>query len=160
MKRTLILFAFLLFSAWASAQTQQGYVKSLGRPNKAGEPLSGVSVRVKGNHNEVLSRSDGTFEMLMDGKKNGEAYALQSVQKAGYELNENDLIGRQFAFSDKVRLEIVMVSSAVLQAEKRRIEDNAYRTAERNYKAKATQIEQQLQDSTISIQPRLNQVYL
>lgn len=152
MKKHILLLIALLSSSWAFAQTQQGYVKTLGRPDKAGEPLNGVSVRVKGSHNEVLSGSDGTFEMRMDGKKNGEAYALQSVQKVGFELNEYDVIGRQFAFSDKVRLEIVMVSSSVLQAEKRRIEDNAYRTAERNYKAKASQIEQQLQDSTISIQ--------
>ena len=81
------LLAIMCFFYYGSlAQTQQGYVKTLGRPNKKGEALSGVSVRVKGEHNAALSKSDGTFSMLMTGKKNGDAYSLQQVQKTDYEL--------------------------------------------------------------------------
>ena len=72
-----------------NAQTQEGYVKTLGRPNQNGMPLSGVSVRVKGKHNPVLSKEDGTFAMLNIASKNGEAFSLQEVVKKGYELNEN-----------------------------------------------------------------------
>jgi hypothetical protein len=38
------------------------------------------------------------FSMIMTGKKEGDAYALQQVQKQGYELNEHGIIGRQYAF--------------------------------------------------------------
>ena len=133
-----------------SAQTQQGYVKTLGRSDKKGVALSGVSVRVKGEHNPVLSKNNGTFALLMKGKKNGDAYSLQQVQKQGYELNEMDIIGRQYAFSDNVPLTIVMVSSTQLQADKQRIENNAYKVAERNYKAQLAMLERQLNESKIT----------
>ena len=147
-----ILGLLLLVTQSFYAQTQSGYVKTLGRPEKKGEALSGVTIRVKGEHNSILSQADGTFSMTLPGLKNGDAYTLQTVQKYGYELNETDIVGRQFAFSDKVPLTIVMVSTAQLQADKQRIENNAYKTAEKNYKAKAAQIEKQLQDSVISLQ--------
>ena len=154
MKKTFILFVTLILSVWATtqAQTQQGYVKTLGRPEKAGQPLGGVTIRVKGEHNAVYSQDDGTFSILMTDKKNGDAYTLQQVQKNDYELNETDIIGRQFAFSGKVPLTIVMVSSSVLRAEKQRIEDNANRTAVKNYKAKEEALKKQLQENAITEQ--------
>ena len=62
------------------AQTQQGYVKTLGRPEKKGEALGGVTIRVKGEHNPVVSDHDGTFSLLLADKKNGDAYSLQQVK--------------------------------------------------------------------------------
>lgn len=153
--RKLIFITLLLLSTAVQtllAQTQQGYVKTLGRPEKKGEALSGVSIRVKGGHNPVLSDTDGTFSLLLPGLKNGDAYALQQVQKTGYELNEIGLIGQQYAFSDKVPLEIVMVSSLQLQADKQRIENNAYKVAEKNYNAKVKQLETQIENNLISIE--------
>ena len=125
MKRLIQLTVALLLGLTASAQTQQGYIRTLGRPEQKGEALGGVSIRVKGEHNAIVSLDDGSFSLPLPGKKNGDPYSLQQVQKKGYELNENDIIGRRLAFSDKVLLEIVMVSSAQLQADKQRIEDNA-----------------------------------
>ena len=133
-----------------TAQTQQGYVKTIGKPGKKGVALSGVTVRVKGEHNAVVSKADGKFSMTMPGKKNGQPYTLQQVQKAGYELNEKGVVGRQYAFSSTVPLTIVMVSTAQLQADKQRIENNAYKTAEKNYKAKMAKLEKQLQEKSIS----------
>ena len=118
----------------SQAQTQQGYVKTLGRSNQKGVALSGVSIRVKGEHNAVLSDAKGFFSMMMAGKKEGDVYALQQVQKQGYQLNDENLIGRKYAFSSKVPLTIVMISTKQLQADKQRIENNAYKTAEKNYK--------------------------
>lgn len=152
LKRFFILFMQITSFVVAFAQTQQGYVKTLGRPDKKGEALSGVSVRVKGGHNAVLSKTDGTFSVLMSGKKNGDAYSLQQVQKSGYELNEQGVIGRQYAFSDRIPLTIVMVSTAQLQADKLRIENNAYQMAERNYKARLAQLEEQKDDKAITIE--------
>ena len=148
--KLLILTTFLMVCVILSAQIQEGYVKTLGRPNQKGEPLSGVSVRVKGEHNPVLSKEDGTLTLLLTGKKNGDAYTLQEVQKKDYELNESGVIGRQYAFSDKVPLTIVMVSSAQLQADKLRIENDAFRVAEKNYKSKLELLEKQKAESAIT----------
>ena len=151
--RYLLLCAIsLLVVLTAAAQTQQGYVKTLGRPQQAGVALSGVSVRVKGAHNAVLSKSDGTFSVLLTGKKPGDAYTLQQVQKKDYELNERAVIGRQYAYSDKVPLTIVMVSTAQLQADKQRIENKAYQVAERNYKKQLALIEKQKAENSITIE--------
>lgn len=147
---SLIILLGVVFCLSAFGQTQQGCVKTLGRPDKKGEPLSGVSVRVKGEHNPVLSKEDGTLTLLLTGKKNGDAYTLQEVQKKGYELNEIGVIGRQYAFSERVPLTIVMVSSAQLQADKQHIENNAYKVAEKNYKAKLDLLERQKEENAIS----------
>lgn len=94
-----LCFSLLFFTTLSlQAQTQQGYVKTLGRPNQKGVALSGVSIRFRGEHNAVLSDVKVFFSMIMTGKKKGDAYALQQVQKQGYELNEHGIIGRQYAF--------------------------------------------------------------
>ena len=52
------IYTLLIISSLAVgclAQTQKGFVKTLGRPNQKGVALSGVTVRVKGAHNAVLS---------------------------------------------------------------------------------------------------------
>ena len=92
-KRSLLALLWLSVCFVLSAQTQQGYVKTLGRPNQKGVALSGVSVLVKGGHNAVLSGQDGTFGMPMPGKKQGDSYALQQVQKQGYELKDKNAQG-------------------------------------------------------------------
>ena len=150
MKKLFLTILLCLATLTLGAQTQQGYVKSIGKPGKKGQALSGVTVRVTGEHNAAISGSDGTFSMPMPGKKNGQPYTLQQVQKTGYELNEKTVIGRQYAFSSTVPLTIVMVSTAQLQADKQRIENNAYKAAEKNYMAKMEQLEQQLQEKSIS----------
>ena len=148
--RFVIWVAVLMVCAKLNAQTQNGFVKTLGRPNQKGKALNGVLIRAIGEHNPVLSKDDGTFSILMVGKQKGDAYSLQEVQKKGYELNENGVIGRQFAFSDKVPLTIVMVSSLLLQEDKQRIENNAFKVAEKNYKAKLDLLEQQKAESAIT----------
>lgn len=150
MKKSLLLASLLLLSILATAQTQKGFVKTLGRPEKKGEALSGVTIRVKGQHNPVISQDDGTFSISMDDKKNGDPYSLQQVQKKGYELNESGLIGRQQTFSSKVPLTIVMASTAQLSADKERIEEQAQKTASKNYEERIAQLEQQLADNEIS----------
>lgn len=152
MKRLqLIAVAIMLgMSLTALGQTQKGYVKTLGRPNQKGMALSGVTIRVSGVHNAVLSGNDGTFSMSMTGKKNGEPYALQQVQKSGYELNDNTTIGRQYAFSIKVPLTIVMVSKQQLQDDKLRIENTAYKKAEKKYRQMSALLEKQKEQNEIT----------
>lgn len=134
----------------AMAQVQNGYVKSLGRPGAKGAALQGVTIRVRGVHNAVVSAPAGTFAIAMTGKKAGDAYALQSVRKAGYELVEQGMIGRNYAFSPSVTMQIVMVNSTQMQADKQRIENNAYKAAEKNYKGKMAALQKQLNDKKIT----------
>ena len=152
MKKTLLILANLTLGILlpAQAQTQQGYVKTLGRPGNKGKALSGVTIRVKGQHNPVLSNADGTFSLTMDNMKNGDPYSLQQVQKKGYEVNEASLIGRQQPFSNKVPLQIVMVSSGQLNADKARIEEKAQQVASKNYAEKIAQLKQELANNKIS----------
>ena len=152
-KLKLMVSLLLAGMTWTiHAQTQQGYVKTIGRPNQKGIALSGVTVRVRGSHNAVLSNAQGGFEMMMPGKKEGDAYAIQQVQKQGYELNDKNIIGRSYAFSSKVPLTIVMVSTRQLQTDRQRIEDNAYKTAEKNYKTKMALLEKRQQANQITIE--------
>ena len=149
-KTTTLLLLLTLLWQCLPAQTQQGHVRTLGRPDKKSKALKGVTIRVKGEHNPVISDSVGSFSLMLPGLKNGDAYTLQQVQKSGYELNETSLIGQQQAFSTKVPLEIVMVSLKQLQADKQRIENNAYKVAEKNYNAKLKQLEEQISNHSIS----------
>ena len=55
-------------------------------------------------------------------------------------------------FSDKVPLTIVMVSTKQVQADKQRIENNAYKTAEKNYKTQMALLEKQQQANQITIE--------
>ena len=153
MKALRIIMAIILanYCFTLLSQNQQGFVKTLGRPNQKGQALSGVSVRAKGAHNAVLSKTDGTFVMPMNGKKEGDSYSLQQVQKTGYELNDINMIGRPYAFSASIPLTIVMVSSHQLQIDKQRIEDRAFIVAEKNYKNKQALLEQQKNKNEISI---------
>ena len=100
-----IVTLLMLLSLPTVAQVQNGYVKSLGRPNAKGAALQGVTIRVKGVHNAVVTAQTGKFSISMTGKKAGDAYALQSVRKTGYELVEAGMIGRNYAFSPSVTMQ-------------------------------------------------------
>lgn len=151
MKKIASIIIAVLMPILAIAQTQQGYVKTLGRPGKPGVPLSGVTVRFKGSVNAVVTTNDGIFRINMPGKKNGDAISLSSVRKNGYELRDAGMIGRNLVFSTKTNIEIVLVSKQQLAADKKRIEDNAYRVANNNYKKKLNKLESQLEQKEISI---------
>ena len=157
-RRELVLIIVICSVSIICAQTQQGRVKTLGRPNKPGVALGDVSIRAVGGHNAVKSNAQGTFSIDMTGKKQGDAYSLQKVKKKGYELNDNGVIGRRYAFSSTVSLSIVMVSSSQLQADKQRMEDNAYKVGEKNYKEKIALLEKQQKSNQITIDQYRQQI--
>ncbi len=144
------LLVCLMMAFGASAQTQQGYVKTLGRPNKPGVPLANATIRMQGVVNSVLSGKDGRFSILMPDKKKGDEIILLSVRKQGYELVDHSLIGRRQVFSPLVPIEIVMVNSDELAANKQRIERIAYQKAEENYQAKLKLLDQQVKEQEIT----------
>ena len=144
MKRKITFILCIWIALCSLAQTQQGLVKTIGRPGKPGTPLSNVTIRWRGEVNSVVSGADGSFSVIMTGKKNGDPIILQSVSKKGYELQDKSIIGRQQVFSSTVPIVITMVSNEQLQADKQRIEQNAYHKAELNYKKKLAQLQEQV----------------
>ena len=150
MKRVLFLFTFLLLTIWALAQTQQGYIKTIGRPDKPGKMLSNVTVQAKGMFNAVTTDTAGYFSIVVPGKQEGDPIVFLRVQKNGYELKDKDLIGRQLVCSSTVPIVIQMVDLQQLDADKRRIEANAYRVAEENYQKKRQELQTQLDSTRIS----------
>ena len=150
LRTILSLAAFLLVCSVAQSQVQLGYVKTIGRPGKPGKPLANATVRLRGGVNTVLSGKDGSFSVTMPNKKDGDVIALTSVQKKGYVLTEQDLIGRPMSFSSRVPIQITMVSIKQLEADRQRIEKNAYKVAERNYKKKLDECQKQLKKNKIT----------
>jgi len=118
MHRNYLYLLFLLVCTNLFAQTQQGYVRTIGRSGKPGQPVSGVMIKVDGPYNMAISAADGKFAILMDGKKNGEAYRFASIKKSNYELLDNAMIGRSLGFSTTVPVDIVLVNLAQKEAEK------------------------------------------
>ena len=149
MKKYCFLSLFLIFVLAASAQRQQGFVETQGLANKPGEPLAGVTIRWRGAMNAVLSGQDGKFSVSFVDKNNGDAISLLSVSKKDYELLNPDMLKESLVFSTTVPIEIVMVDSKVLEANKRRISNNAYRKAEETYQNKKKILEQQLAEHII-----------
>lgn len=161
MKRALFFFLIqLIYVSLVYGQTQQGFVKTIGRPNKPGVALSGVTIRMRGAINAVLSSQTGEFHLSVPSKKDGDAIVLQSIQKNGYELKDKELLGRQLVFSSRVPLEILMVDQKQLAADKKRIEDNAYRVAESNYQKKLKEIETQKKNNEITVEYYQNELQM
>lgn len=113
-----LTYLVLFSSLSAAAITQQGFVRTISRPRHPGERLEGVLIRVRGNHNAVLSEQSGDFSLLLANVQNGDPYVLSAVMKSGYQLAEEELIGRQQSGSDRVPLEVTMVSLTQLQEDK------------------------------------------
>lgn len=152
MRRFCFLLLMCCLTAVTWAQMQQGFVKTIGRPNKPGVALSGVTIRMRGALNAVVSSQTGEFRFSMPNKKDGDPISLLSIQKNGYELKDKELLGRQLVFSSRVPIEILMVDQKQLAADKKRIEDNAYRVAESNYQKKLKEIQAQKQKNEITIE--------
>lgn len=138
----IVVFMVMWVAAWAI--TQPGYVRTISRPNHDSERLDGVLIRVRGNHNPILSTETGDFSILMQDLRTGDPYALSAVMKSGYQLVEQDMIGRNQAGSERVPLIVSMVSTAQLQAERNAIANKARAEVEKRYMEQMAQLEQQL----------------
>jgi len=149
MRKILLLF-YIALAATMQAQTQNGFIRTASRPDKPGERLQGVIVRIRGNHNPVMTAADGTFQILLPGTAAGEGFVLAGVNKAGYELREPELIGRTQPFSATVPLEIVMLSRQQLLQDKMRIEQKARENIERFYEQRLTELNEQLAAARLS----------
>ena len=86
MKRTLsVFFAILLSGITASAQIQNGYVRSQGTSyNRTGSPLKGARVFVKGLNGAKVTATNGTFNINLGGGKT--QFSISTVTLKGYTL--------------------------------------------------------------------------
>ena len=86
MKKTLsVLFALLMSCITASAQIQNGYVRSQGTSyNRTGSPLKGARVFVKGLNGAKVTAPNGTFNFNLGGGKT--QFSISSVTLKGYTL--------------------------------------------------------------------------
>ena len=149
-KRIICLSVALCIVLTGFAQTQEGYVKTIGRPGKPGVAVPQAVVRVQGSPNAVLSDGNGHFQLKMPTKKEGDELIVLSVQKKGDELRDKEASGRKKVFSTHVPIYILMVDSKQLAADKQRIEKKAYQVAEKSYKKKLSELEAQLNNKTLS----------
>lgn len=93
MKRILVALFFAAMSLSSFSQVQRGLVKTNGKPNRTGVPLSGVVVKANGC-SASLSDDEGKFKIAMPGKKEGEAFVLTRVSRNGYEMIDRNAVGR------------------------------------------------------------------
>ena len=100
--------------------------------------------------NALVSDANGGFKIQASGKKDGDALIINSVHKNGFELKDKEMVGRSLVFSSRVPIQLVMVSSSQYAADKKRIEDNAYKVAETNYKKKVAELEKQKKQKELS----------
>lgn len=158
MKKLLLFIFSISLGIAATAQTQQGIVKSIGRPGKPGKALNNVTIQAKGMINPVLSDTTGGFSISIPGKNDGDAIVFLRIKKNGFELKDKEMIGRQLVCSSRVPIIIQMVDLAQLEADKKRIEENAYRVAEENYQKKLAELERQQHENEISVEKYRNEL--
>lgn len=144
MRRIILILCALCACVNMHAVTQQGNVRTIARKGKAGAPVEGTVVRVKGSHNAVMSRENGDFTIPLANLQNGEPYAISSIIKAGYEPAEQELIGRRLPCSEQVPLVVLLVKSSELQAEKEAIAAKARENVEKYYEQRLALLDAEL----------------
>ena len=78
-RKRLWMMVTLLTTLIAGAQ-QQGIVRTLERPGKASEALSGVTIDVLEYPNAIVSKKGGQFSFAIPGKRQGDSYTVSRVQ--------------------------------------------------------------------------------
>ena len=149
-KISLIVLICFVVSLAAEAQTQQGYVRTLEKPNRPSQGIEGATINILEYPNALVTKKGGKFSFSLQGKKQGDAFKVSRIQKKGYTLVDKHITGRKYSYSASVPIEIVMVSDKQLAADTKLIEDKAYAKAKKNYDARIAELERQLAEKTIS----------
>lgn len=143
MKRISSLAFILTITVSVFGQVQPGKVRTIGRADKPGQPVSGVMIKSDGPSNMVLSGADGTFQLTFDGLKEGDAYRLTMIKKSSYRLLDAGMIGRPFGISSSVPVEICLVNEAQLAAEKAAIAEKLEAQITAKYMERIQELEAQ-----------------
>ena len=153
-KRTVFLLASIVVTFVMLAQTQQGYVKTIGRPNSPGTSLSGVTVRVSGNLNAVITNQQGVFSFPIKDLR----FKFSRVSKNGYELADHDFLHYDFGVSPNVPITVAMVSKEELQKERDIIEEQTRQKLTKRFEEQNAILEQKLERKDISEEEFKNQL--
>ena len=143
MKRTLsVFFALLLTVITASAQIQNGYVRSQGTSyNRTGSPLKGARVFVKGLNGAKVTATNGTFNINLGGGKT--QFSISTVTLKGYTL----LAPLPPAYNvGKATVEIVMQSREERIQNEARISKIIEERITKSYDAKTKELQKKIAD--------------
>lgn len=140
MKRTDCLILLIIISTIAFGQSQQGIVKTRGRLSAngtliPGTRLSGATVSIQ-NTNPLVSGNKGTFSFSVSSA----TYSITSVKKQGYQLCDNDIIGKGHNYS-KEPLVLAMETPENTTADRLAAEKKIRRTLQRQLQEKEDEIE-------------------
>ena len=141
MKRLFLIVCLFAISVSAVfAQTQQGYVKTRGRlaangTTIPGARLSGATITFKGNIT-VISGNNGVFTFAVPSK----TFCITNVQKNGYQLYDQDLLGKAHKYSANDLLVVMDTPDNVL-ADRLESEKKIRRTLRRQLQEKEDEIE-------------------
>lgn len=133
MKQITFIAAIILSTFASFAQTQKGYVLESSVTSTNRKLLQGVTLKMRGNTNAVVTDKKGAFTISASKQKDGGQFILTNIFKRGYELADPSLIGRPMAYSSKVPLQVVMLSSKVLNERKIEIENHIYNSTQTHY---------------------------
>ena len=151
MKKRLLLTLsiFVASSCLAFADGQTGYVRTIKRPGKKVEYLENVQITVKGITGSFKSKKKGKFELELRplNLKVGNAFALNSVFKSGYEIYDNNL---SKVYSPGVPIEIVLKDIAQEAADQRKFADNMYKGALAQRDRKIKDLDSRLEQGKIT----------
>lgn len=139
MKRFFLIVCLLVSISAVFAQTQHGYVKTRGRMNVngtvvPGTRLTGATITFKGR-SSVTSGTNGVFTFAVPNK----TFCITNVQKKGYQLYDNDLLGRNYNYSSNDLL-VVMDSPDNVLADRLESEKKIRRTLRRQLQEKEDEI--------------------
>ena len=150
--RLLIPVLLVSVSSLCSAQVQFGYVRTAGDTKKACKPLSKVTIMMD-NGSAFVSGDDGSFALSVPYiRGEGESLPIVRIKKRGFELLDRDCISNGFLYSSSVPLEIVMISSAILEKTKAKIERRARSKATWRYRQERDKLDRLLKENAISLQ--------
>lgn len=133
MKRIISFFLFLLVAVTAFCQSQKGVVIESTVTAGQQRPIKDVTLQVKGHISSVLSDASGEFTFDRGSLEDKNAFTFIKVYKKGYELADPSLIGRRLAYSKKVPVNVLMLSSKVLNKRKMDIENAIYDSVQEHY---------------------------
>lgn len=141
MKRLFLIVCLFATSVSAViAQTQQGYVKTRGRlaadgTTIPGARLSGATITFKSNIT-VISGANGVFTFAVPSK----TFCITNVQKNGYQLYDQDLLGKAHKYSANDLLVVMDTPDKVL-ADRLESEKKIRRTLRKQLQDKEDEIE-------------------
>ena len=150
MKRIHLLLALVALPLLLVAQTQQGVTYRYNGKQKR-TPLGQVSISYDGNKRTVLSDAkDGTFTLVLDGRKMGDRIGLVTVKK------REMMVFNQHAVDEwsvrKEPLMLILCNADEFEQQKNNYIEIGKRQAKKKYDQQKAELEAQLQEGKVKQQ--------